>query len=215
MPFTTQYVREKSNTPLRASAMIWLDERTVVPETTPIVPFPSVRTGWSTPGTSIFWVQFSLSTQNWNSPGLSPRSAPASKVTTTATLTGIDTSVFGLLLDRVECTHHLDGLARDLRRGFLRVDNLPPQMGPASGAHDTVAGHHAVVAAVSVGKQNLVVVLKKILRPVTAAAQREVEDIVGMRRVAHVHPHARIHTFLLAQHGHDGVVAERPISTCL
>src|ERR1035438_4804492 len=89
MPFTTQYVREKSNTPLRASAMIWLDERTVVPETTPIVPFPSVRTGWSTPGTSIFWVQFSLSTQNWNSPGLSPRSAPASKVTTTATLTGM------------------------------------------------------------------------------------------------------------------------------
>src|ERR1017187_5161889 len=69
--------------------MIWFDDRTVAPETTPIVPLPSVRTAWSTPGTLISWVQFSRSTQNWNSPGLSPRSAPTSKVTTTATLTGM------------------------------------------------------------------------------------------------------------------------------
>jgi hypothetical protein len=67
--------------PLMTSAMIWFDARTVVPATTPIVPLPSVRTGWSTPGTTIFRVQFSRSTQFWNSPGLSPRSAPTSNVT--------------------------------------------------------------------------------------------------------------------------------------
>ena len=44
--------------------MTWFEERTVVPDTTPIVPFPSVRTGWSTPGTLIDRVQFSRSTQN-------------------------------------------------------------------------------------------------------------------------------------------------------
>src|SRR5580658_7266039 len=93
MPFTSQYVLEKSNLPERTSAMIWFDERTVVPETTPIVPLPSVRTGWSTPGTSIDCVQFSRSTQYWNSPGLSPRSAPTSKVTTTATLTGMGSAL--------------------------------------------------------------------------------------------------------------------------
>ena len=76
-------------------------------------------------------------------------------------------------------------------------------MRPASGAHDAVAGHHAVVAA---GKQNLVVILEEILRTVPAAAQREVEDVVGMRIVADIHPHACVGRFALTQHGHDGVV---------
>src|ERR1700679_3446269 len=73
--------------------MIWFEQRTVVPETTPMVPFPSVNTGWSTPGTTIDCVQFSRSAQNWNSPGRSPLSAPTSNVTTTATLTGIGSAL--------------------------------------------------------------------------------------------------------------------------
>ena len=76
----------------------------------------------------------------------------------------------------------------------------------ASGAHDAIAGHHAIVAAISVGEKHLVVILEEILRPVAATAQREVENVVGMRLIADVHPHPRVGAFLLAQHRHDGVV---------
>jgi hypothetical protein len=54
-------------------------------------------------------------------------------------------------------------------------------------AHDAVAGHYTVIAAVPVGKENLIVVLEEILRPVPAAAQREVEDVVRMGIIADMH----------------------------
>jgi hypothetical protein len=39
-----------------------------------------------------------------------------------------------------------------------------------------VAGHHAVVAAISIGQQNLIVVLQKILRLVATAIKGRVES---------------------------------------
>ena len=69
--------------------MIWLLARTVVPQTTAMTPSSFSYTTWSTPAIASFFVQWSRSAQNWNSPGLSPVSAPRSKVTTIATLTGI------------------------------------------------------------------------------------------------------------------------------
>ena len=79
-------------------------------------------------------------------------------------------------------------------------------MGPAPRARDRVAGDHAVVAAVGIGQQNLVVILEEILRSVTPAVQSEVEDVVGMIVVAHIDPHPRISGFTGGEHGHDGVI---------
>ena len=101
--------------------------------------------------------------------------------------------------------------SRDLGRRLFRIDDLAAQVRPASGAHDAVAGYHAVIAAVAIGQQNLVVTLQKILRTVPAAAQRKVEDVVGMRRVAHVDPHPRLGAFLFAEHRQDGVIGRHHV----
>ena len=79
-------------------------------------------------------------------------------------------------------------------------------MRPAPGARQAVARHHAVVAAVGIGQQHPGKVLQKLLRSVAGAAQGEVEDVVGMRGVAHIHPHARRLGFARAQHGQHRVV---------
>ena len=115
-------------------------------------------------------------------------------------------SIFALPLDRIERTHPLYRFPRDLRSGLLRIDHFSSHVRPTSGARDLVAGHHTVVAAVGVGKQNLMIILQKILRPVAAAIQREVEDVVRIVIVADIDPHPRIGCFTLAQHGHDRVV---------
>ena len=79
-------------------------------------------------------------------------------------------------------------------------------MRPAARARDVVARHYAVIAAVGVRQQNLLVLFQKLLRPVAAAVQGEVEHVVGMFGVTHVHPHARRLGLAHAQHGQHGVV---------
>ena len=76
----------------------------------------------------------------------------------------------------------------------------------ASGARNLVARHHAVISAVCIRQQNLPVILEKIFWSVSTAIQGEVEDVVGMGIVAHIHPHPCVGGFALAEHGHDGVV---------
>ena len=79
-------------------------------------------------------------------------------------------------------------------------------MRPTTCASDGVAGHHPVVATVSVGQQNLRVIFQEFLWPFATAVQGEVEHVVGVRFVAHIHPHARCLRLARAQHRQDGVV---------
>ena len=69
-------------------------------------------------------------------------------------------------------------LPRNLRSGFLRLDHLASQVRPASCTRDLVARNDAVVAAVSVCKKNLPVILQEILRSVASPIQGKVEDVV-------------------------------------
>jgi len=79
-------------------------------------------------------------------------------------------------------------------------------MRPTTCASDGVAGHHPVVATVSVGQQNLRVILQKFLRALSTAVQGEIEHVIGIRFVAYIHPHACWLRLARAQHRQDGVV---------
>jgi hypothetical protein len=109
-------------------------------------------------------------------------------------------------LNRVQGTHAFDSLARDLRRGLLRIDDFSFHVRPEAGARDLIVGDHTVVAAIGIGHEHLVVILQKTLRSIAAAIQREVEDVVRLRCIANVDLHARIRCFALTQHGQDRVV---------
>ena len=111
-----------------------------------------------------------------------------------------------LLFHRVKSTHQLDRFPRDLGSGLFRVDHLSSHVRPTSCARDLVARNDAVVAAVSVCKKNLPIILQKILRSIATAIQREVEDVVWIAIVADIDPHASVGGLTLAQHGHDRVV---------
>jgi hypothetical protein len=83
-------------------------------------------------------------------------------------------NVFRLSFQCKQCADPSDGLTRDLRRGLLRIYELASGMTLRSCARDSVAGHHPVVAAVSVGQQHLHVVFQKFLRAFSTAVQDEV-----------------------------------------
>ena len=51
-----------------------------------------------------------------------------------------------------------------------------------------IANDNAVVACIAIGKKHLVVLLQKTLWSITAAIQREVEDVIGLRCIANVDP---------------------------
>ena len=95
-------------------------------------------------------------------------------------------------LDGVKRTHESDGFLCDLGSRLFRLDHLATQMRPTSSAHDGVAGHHAVVSTIGIGQKHLIVILEEILRSVAPAAEREVEHVIRMRRIAHVDPHPRL-----------------------
>src|SRR5579883_2037246 len=80
------------------------------------------------------------------------------------------------------------------------------RMRPAARARDRVARHHPVVAAVGIRQQNLRIVFQKFFRPLAPAVQREVEHIVRIRFVAHVHPQARRPRLPRVLHRERGVV---------
>src|SRR5919109_3671778 len=95
---------------------------------------------------------------------------------------------------------------RDLRCRFLRFHELASGMTPTARARDGVASYHPDVTTVSVSQQNLGVVLQKFFRALSTAVQGEVEYVVGVRFVAHIHPHARRLRLARTQHRQDRVV---------
>lgn len=88
----------------------------------------------------------------------------------------------------------------------MGVDELTAGVGVAAGAAHRIRHHHAVVAAVAVGQQRVFEVAQERRWPIAAAAQGEVEDVIGVGRVAEVDPHPRLLDLARRLHGHGCVV---------
>src|SRR6202011_6225304 len=114
-----------------------------------------------------------------------------------------DGGILALPLDSIERTHPLDRLPGDLGSGLLRVDDLSFHMRPTPSARDCIADHSTVVASIAIPQHNLPVICPEALRAIAAAIHREGEDVVRLRLVANLNPHARIRNFIFALHGHD------------
>ena len=95
---------------------------------------------------------------------------------------------------------------RDGRVRLLGVDELAAGVGPAAGADDAAFCDHAVVPAVAIGQQGLLVSRQELRRAISTSTEREVEDVVRIVVVADIDPHARVCGLAFAQHGHDRVV---------
>src|SRR6516225_1958592 len=64
-------------------------------------------------------------------------------------------------------------------------------MRPAPSAGHLIARYHAVVSAIGIRQQYLLVISQKISWSLPSPVQGEIENIIGMSRVSDIHPHAR------------------------
>src|SRR6516225_9734645 len=88
--------------------------------------------------------------------------------------------ILGLPLHPEQSAYQGHGLLRNLRRHLLGVNKLPARMRPAPSAGHLIARYHAVVSAIGIRQQYLLVISQKISWSLPPPVQGEIENIIGM-----------------------------------